>query len=132
MTDNNSDLIKKPPRFSEQLCYETFKTKSKAWQRVTSIKKESQGLVLALNLPTSEANSIGERIFQELSILELEGENGSEHFWTYMDKQFQKDSMVQMCEIIKEFTLFKRKESQPIKEYINGSLKFKASVICLK
>ena len=85
MTDNNSDPIKKPPRFSEQLCYKTFKTKSKAWQRVTSIKKEPQGLVLALNLPTSEANSIGERIFQELSISELEGENGSEHFWTYMD-----------------------------------------------
>ena len=85
MTDNNSDPMKKPPRFSEQLCYETFKAKSKAWQRVTLIKKESQGLVLALNLPTSEANSIGERIFQELSISELEGENGSEHFWTYMD-----------------------------------------------
>ena len=119
MADNISDPIKKPPRFSEQLCYETFKTKSMAWQKVTSVKKESQGLVLALNLPTSEANSIGERIFQELSISELEGESGSEHFWTYMDKQFQKDSMVQMCENIKEFTLFKRKESQPIKDYIN-------------
>ena len=119
MADINSDPIKKPPRFSEQLCYETFKTKSMAWQKVNSVKKESRGLVLALNLPTSEANNIGERIFQELSISELEGESGSEHFWTYMDKQFQKDSMVQMCENIKEFTLFKRKESQPIKDYIN-------------
>ena len=105
MADNNSDPIKKPPRFSEQLRYETFKTKSMAWQRVTSFKKELHRLVLALNLATSEANSIGERIFQELSIPDLEGEIGSEHFWTYMDKQFQKDSMVQMCIIIKDFTL---------------------------
>ena len=119
MTDSNSDPIKKPPKFSEQLCYETYKTKTQAWQLVTSVKKESQGLVLALNLPNNEANGIGERIFQELSLSDLQGETGANKFWQYMDRQFQKDDMVQMCETIKAFSVFKRKESQPIKDYIN-------------
>ena len=119
MTDSNSDPIKKPPKFSEQLCYETYKTKNQAWQLVTSVKKESQGLVLALNLPNNEANGMGERIFQELSLSDLQGETGANKFWQYMDRQFQKDDMVQMCETIKAFSVFKRKESQPIKDYIN-------------
>ena len=119
MSESNSDPVKKPPKFSEQLCYETYKTKTKAWQLVTTVKKESQGLVLALNLPNSEANSIGERIFQELNITDLQGENGADKFWGYMDKQFKKDDMVQMCENIKAFTLCKRKENQHVKDYIN-------------
>ena len=116
---DNSDPIKKPPKFSENLCYETFKTKTKAWQKVTTVKEDSQGLVLALNLPNNEANNIGERIFQELTLAELEGANGANKFWDYMDNQFKKDDMVQMCETIKAFTLFKRRETQPIKDYVN-------------
>ena len=115
----NSDPTKKPPKFSENLCYETFKTKTTAWQKVTSVKEASQGLVLALNLPNNEANNIGERIFQELTVADLEGASGADKFWEYMDNQFKKDDMVQMCETIKAFSLFKRRESQPIKEYVN-------------
>ena len=107
MSDSNSDPIKKPPKFSEQLCYETYKTKTKAWQLVTTVKKESQGLVLALSLPNNEANSIGERIFQELNIDDLQGDTGADKFWEYMDGQFKKDDMVQMCDIIKAFTMCK-------------------------
>ena len=119
MTDTTSDPIKKPPKFSENLCYETFKTKSKAWQIVTSVKKDYQGLVLALNLPNNEANCIGERMFQELSLDDLKGEDGAAKFLEYMDNQYLKDDMVLMCDSIKAFTALKRKDSQPIKDYIN-------------
>ena len=44
MSESNSDPIKKPPKFSEQLCYETYKTKTKAWQLVTTVKKRVTGL----------------------------------------------------------------------------------------
>ena len=115
MTDN-SDPVKKPPKFSENLCYETFKTKTQAWQLVTTVKKDSQGLVLALNLPNNEANCIGERIFQEMTLDDLQGENGSNKFWEYMDRQYEKDNMVPMCETIKAVKIFKRKENQPIKD----------------
>ena len=49
-----------------------FEDQDSAWQIVTNVKKESQGLVLALNLH-NEANSIGELIFLELSIDDLKG-----------------------------------------------------------
>ena len=75
--------------------------------------------MLALSLPNHEANDIGERIFQELSITELEGEGSAENYWKYMDGQFKKDDMVQMCDTIKAFTLCRRKENQHIKDYIN-------------
>ena len=41
------------------------------------------------------------------------------NFWEYMDNQYLKDDMVQMCDTIKSFTVFKRKDNQSIKEYVN-------------
>ena len=69
-----------------------------------------------------------ERIFQELTLDNLKSESGSTKFWEYVDQQYEKDNMVQMYETIKAITIFKRRENQPIKDYVNEfeSLYFKA------
>ena len=49
---NTDSFMKKPPVFSEGACYATFVTKTKYWCSITSIPKEKQAIVLALNLPS--------------------------------------------------------------------------------
>ena len=52
MPNQNLDIMKKPPLFTEGCCYNTFKEKTKGWEEVTGIPEEKKGMVLALNLPS--------------------------------------------------------------------------------
>ena len=117
---HNDNFMKKPPTFQEGCCYSTFVTKTKYWCNATSIPKEKQAIVIALNLPSDgSCNNLSERLFSQLGDQGLEGENGLNAFWQFMDKEFKKDPMGEMCEAIRKFTNFKRRADQSIKDYTN-------------
>ena len=112
--------MKKPPVFREGCCYTTFVTRTKYWCEITSIPKDKQAIVLALNLPSDgSCNNLSERLFSQLGDEGLRGEEGLLKFWEFLDKEYKKDPMGEMCEAIRKFTNYKRREDQGIKEYAN-------------
>ena len=116
----NDNFMKKPPTFREGCCYSTFVTKTKYWCNATSIPKEKQAIVIALNLPSDgSCNNLSERLFSQLGDEGLVGEDGLVSFWQFMDKEYKKDPMGEMCEAIRKFTNFKRRADQSIKDYAN-------------
>ena len=113
-------FMKKPPVFREGACYATFVTRTKYWCSITTIPKEKQAIVLALNLPADgSCNNLSERLFSQLGDEGLQGEAGLVNFWNYMDKEYKKDPMGDMCESIRKFTNYKRRGDQSIQDYVN-------------
>ena len=116
----NTSFMKNPPTFREGCCYSTFVTKTKYWCNATTIPKEKQAIVIALNLPSDgSCNNLSERLFSQIGDQGLVGEVGLQAFWQFMDKEFKKDPMGEMCEAIRKFTNFKRRADQSIKDYAN-------------
>ena len=63
-----------PPVFSKDKSYERYKQELQAWNTVTDVDKKKRGVAIALSLP--EECNIREKVFDEVSIEDLNKENG--------------------------------------------------------
>ena len=64
-----------------------------AWREVTDIPKKKQGIAIALSLPEEAECSIREKIFDELSIAQLEADVGFETFIEFFDEKLKKEDI---------------------------------------
>lgn len=48
--------------------YELYKQELLAWREVTDLRKEKQGVVIALSLPKNDKTQIREKVFDQISI----------------------------------------------------------------
>ena len=93
--------MKTPPVFSTKRSYQRYRAELTAWTSVTSVKKESWGRLIALNMPDSaEEGDIRGKIFESLGE-ELAGEAGYTNLLNWLDKHFKLDDDVTMIESIK-------------------------------
>ena len=98
--------------------YELYKQELLAWGEVTDLRKEKQGVVIALSLPKNDKTQIREKVFDQLSIDDLKKEDGLDTLIAFLDKHLKKDDLADSLEKFGEYEDFHRKDGMNISEYI--------------
>lgn len=108
-----------PPYYNKEKGYERYKQELRAWQLVTDIKEEKRGIVVALSLPESDDSGIRERVFDEITLADLNKKEGLDKLIEYMDKKLGKDDLADCLEKFEDFEDFKRESTQSMTEFIS-------------
>ena len=64
-----------------------------AWQRITKLEKEDQGVYVALSLPDCDESKIREQVFESHGLEKLQTENGLQDLLHFMEKHLGLDDM---------------------------------------
>ena len=88
------------------------------WE-VTDNPKEKQGIAIALSLPEETECSIREKIFDELSIVQLKADVGFKRLIEFLDEKLKKKDIADSWNKFNDFEEFKRTDTMGIKDYIS-------------
>ena len=98
--------------------YESYKQELLAWREVKDLRKEKQGVAIALSLPKNDKTQIREKVFDQISIEDLKKEDGLDTLIAFLDKHLKKDDLADSLDKFGEFEDFQRKDGMSISEYI--------------
>ena len=118
-SDNETTMSTKinPPDYSNKT-YEQYKIELQAWQKVTSLTAEKQGIAIALSLPESDSSCIRQRVFEELSLEDLGSNDGMKKLFNFLDEKLGKDDLADSLEKFEDFDDFVRLDDQAISDFI--------------
>ena len=89
------------------------------WQEVTEIKKEKQGVWLALALPENHPDGLKEKAMgTSLGAEKLRGEAGVDNLLKFLDGIYKKDTFVELYEAYRRVERYQRGKSDSIEKYI--------------
>ena len=88
-----------PPDFSSKN-FELYKLRLQAWSEVTEIKKSKQAIVIALSI---QDFAISENVFSQLSVDDLNQENGLDILIQFLDSFLGKDKLTDTLEKYEDF-----------------------------
>ena len=106
-----------PPTLSPT-SYESYRQELLAWREVTDLRKEKQGVVIALALPKGNKDQIREKVFDQISPDDLKEEDGLDILIAFLDKQLKKDDLADSLDKFGAFEDFHRHDGMSISEYI--------------
>ena len=106
-----------PPTLSSTP-YESYRQELLAWREVTDLRKEKQGVVIALSLPKGDKDQIRDKVFDQISLDDLKKEDGLDILITFLDKHLKKDELADSLDKFGEFEDFHRHDGMSISEYI--------------
>ena len=98
--------------------YESYRQELLAWREVTDLRKEKQGVVIALSLPKGDKDQIREKVFDQISLDDLKKEDGLDILIAFLDKHLKKDELADSLDKFGEFEDFHRHDGMSISEYI--------------
>ena len=67
--------------------YERYRTELEAWREITDFPKAKQGIAVALSLPSESSSDIPDKVFEQLTIIDLKAENGFETLLAFLDRE---------------------------------------------
>ena len=111
-------LTVNPPTLTKVKTYERFRQETLAWTEITDLCKEKQAIAIALSLPEEDETMIREKVFDQLQLEDLKGENGMSILLNFLDKHLSKDDLTDSLDKFEDFDNIERKEEQSIQEYI--------------
>ena len=107
------------PAFGGEKSYEQYMMEVDAWCAVQhSIPKKDQAVILALSLPDNDSTGVKDKLFHDLSLSDLNCDNGVETFKAFMENLFKKDDLTLIYERYTQFEQCKREGKQTVEEYI--------------
>lgn len=98
--------------------YELYRQELLAWREVTDLRKDKQGVAIALSLPEDDKTQIREKVFEQISLDDLKKEDGLDTLITFLDSHLKKDDLADSLEKFEEFEDFHRQSEMSITEYI--------------
>ena len=98
--------------------YELYRQELLAWREVTDLRKEKQGVAIALSLPEEDKTKIREKVFEQIKLDDLKKDDGLDTLIAFLDSHLKKDDLADSQEKFEEFEDFERKEGMSITEYI--------------
>ena len=111
-----------PPDFSS-MNFELYKLQLRAWSEVTEIKKSKQAIVIALSI---QDFAISENVFSQLSVDDLNQENGLDILIQFLHSFLGKDKLTDTLEKYEDFENCQRADNQTTREFIASfDLKYK-------
>ena len=80
-----------PPVFGGSKSYDRWKEEISAWELVSKVEKKDKALTIALSFP--DGSEVGDRVFSEVKIEDLNKDNGLETLIESLDKWNKKDEL---------------------------------------
>ena len=109
---------KVPPVFTELKPYSRWVDEVRAWEALTDLDKKKRGIAIALSLPEEGKASIRDKVFNQLTVAELNDDEGVNKLITFMDKIFKKDELSEAYEAYTEFDRFRRTKASSMEDYV--------------
>lgn len=109
---------KTPPAFSEKKPYNRWVDEVKAWIALTDLDVKKQGLAIALSLPEEDGSSIRDQVFSEISVDDLQKEDGVKTLIEFMDNIYKQDALSEAYEAYAEFDRYKRSNDASMDMYV--------------
>ena len=81
-----------PPNLSSKT-YELYRQELIAWREVTELRKEKQGIAIALSLPENDKTQIREKVFDQIPIDDLKEDDGLNTLIAFLDDHLKKDDL---------------------------------------
>ena len=81
-------FYKAPPVFTKTISYTRWINELKFWEKMTKIDAKEKGLAVALSLPVN--SDIRVKVFTEMTVEDLNVENGLQKLITFLDKEYEK------------------------------------------
>ena len=111
---------KSPPKFSVNRCYEKYRAELIAWIDIAEYDRKQIAQVIALDMPTSDAEGdIRGKIFEDIGD-QIKDENGIAVLTNWLDKHYRVDQIARVVEKIKSFLNTKRKKDESITAYLSN------------
>ena len=111
---------KSPPKFSVNRCYEKYRAELLAWIDIAEYDKKQIAQVIALDMPTSDAEGdVRGKIFEDIGH-QIKDEAGIEVLKTWLDKHYRTDPIARVVEKIKLFLNTKKKKDESITAYLSN------------
>ena len=116
-----SNVSKIPPKFSSDKNYAQWKKELMAWTCITTHSKKDWGKIIALNMPENDTSNIREKVFSlDLEPLVDNEKQGFDNLIKFMDEEFLKDNITDMCEHIRKFMKMEKKKDEKMKTYVSN------------
>ena len=107
-----------PPSLEKAKTYEGFKQQVLAWNEITDLSNNKQGIAVALSLPVDDEHQIKDKLFDRIPLDEIKTDFGLNILIAFLDKHLAKDDLADSVEKIDDFDDFRREDGQSIHEYI--------------
>ena len=137
---NYNNPRKNPPQFSSLKGYEQWRKEIDAWTKLTKEDEADWAKLVALGcLSPDDPSGIRDKVFAlnlegDEAIDEVRGENnvvlspavpanpgaGWKRFMDFMDQEFAKDNLTDMCEHIRKFMKLTKPREQTMKAYVSN------------
>ena len=101
-----------PPSLTKSKNYERFKQEVLAWSEITELKRDKQGIAVALSLPEEDENQIKDKVFDQIPIDDLKDDSGLDILLAFLDKHLGKDDLADSLDKFEDFDEFSRKDGQ--------------------
>ena len=98
--------------------YELNRQELLAWREVTDLRKDKQGVAIALSLREDDKTQIREKVFEQISLDDLKKEDGLDTLKTFLDSHLKKDDLADSLEKFEEFEDFHRQSEMSITQHI--------------
>ena len=109
-----------PPVYKNCSCYDHYKVLVEAWEAVTDVAKNKQGIVIALSLQGIPDSKIGEKIFTSLTMVDLKKDTGLQTLMTFLDKELGKDDLEDVVARYDEFEECRKQHGETMNAYISN------------
>ena len=107
------------PVFDGEKRYDRYIQEVNAWCAVQhGIADKDKAVILALSLPDHDPSGVKDKLFNDISLAELNCDGGVEKFKQFMDSLFKKDDLTSTYECYVQFEQFKRSGKQTVDEFL--------------
>ena len=113
-----STRVKVPTFNSDTDEYDTYINEVNMWQIIGKVDKKEQAMMLIYSLSKEDSSGIRDKIMNELSLTDLNKEEGMDKYINYMNEHFKKDDSVATYEAYLNFERCRKSGDEEIKSYI--------------
>ena len=89
MVENPDMAARIDPPSLRTKAYELYRQELLAWREVTDLRKDKQGMAIALSLPEDDKTQIREKVFEQISLDDLKKEDGLDTLIPFLDSHLK-------------------------------------------
>ena len=109
-------FYKAPPVFTDKIPYNRWVNELKFWDKITKIDAKEKGLAVALSLPVN--SDIRDKVFTEMTVEELNVDDGLQKLITFLDKEYKKEEIAEVYDAWSKFDKLNRSSGETMENYL--------------